>query len=84
MGPMPAMRLSRRCETRRQETCHHHHRTAPSHQSHAGCEEQRTFHDARRIAPSATGFAADNYGRAAGSAMHRRRPSAMRDAAAPD
>jgi len=81
---MRAMRLSRRCETRRQDTRRHHHRTAPSHQSHIGNEEQRTFHDARRIAPSSTGFAADNYGRTSGSAMHRRRPSAMRDAAAPD
>src|SRR5262249_37577646 len=56
------------------------HRTVPP--VPCGREEQRTFHDARRIGPWATGVAGDNYGRTARSAMHRRRPSAMRDAAA--
>jgi len=47
-------------------------------------EEQRTFHDMGRRAAASTAHVPDNYGRTAGWALHHRRPSAMRDAAAPD
>ena len=57
-----AMRLSRIRETRRKETCHHHH-TAPSHPTHADSQEQPTFHETCHASPTLCGDPSDKDGR---------------------